>query len=355
MNKRLLKRVAAFAMAATMVFGNAAVALAADGTATGRSTYEGVVKPATYLQITVPTEAATDQFDFIADPNGLIDGVSKTTLGYTISGTDTGVYFATGSTLKSTSEPINVVNENYGGAYIGAEMKIKTAGSDTVTFATSSTWASTVKAKQLYLALQENGAEGTNFDYVKADGSSAKINVLIPGKPSNFTTSFTTASSETAAFGETRSYFVTASNAAFYGDPTKWESKGFQLYGAINKNAAWTQGDLVMPKIEVTWDFTQAADAVLTVNATTGVITMSGLTGAQNFAHKISLICSKGEYDLNSDSNVEWNVDNWSESEGGTLTLTLNSGWMTYLSGEKVTVRVEMTDGSVAIATQSIA
>lgn len=265
MNKKFLKRIVAFAMATTMVFGSSAIAFAAeDANLTGQSTYEGVVADAQYETITLPT-AAKDQFDFVADPNELINKfASGGGANFEFTGTDTGVYFASRSgsklILSSDSNPLEVKNKNYHDSDITVELDVTSAGSNSPAFASSSAWSS-VTAKELYLAVVGGSKDVSKTDYLDT-GKKAKISFTVSGCPSNYFTSSSSTEDESAAFGESRSYFVT-SKAANDIDDSLWVTGGFHLTGAINKNEGveWGAG-FTMPTIKVTWTIGKHTDGI---------------------------------------------------------------------------------------------
>ena len=79
---------------------------------------------------------------------------------------------------------------------------------------------------------------------------------------------------------------------------------------------------------------------------------MTGLTGAKNFAHRMTLSWGGTTSDnLDSDPNMDWDTSQWTEENGGTLKFKLSSGWVSGLSGELVTITVYLTDGSTLTAT----
>ena len=276
MNKRFLKRIVALATAATLVLGNSVIAFADEvDNMVGQGTYEGTVADAQYLTITLPT-ADDNQFDFVADPNQLISkwasGGGSNFNFDAITGTDTGIYFATrsGSTLKlsNSSLPLEAINKNYQDSDISVEVSIKTAGTNTPKFtsATSSWTGEKVTAKELYLAAMADGKNISGSDYIDT-GKAAKLSFTVSGSPANYTTDFTTtAAVGTAAFDETRQYFITASSAAVYDDNSLWATGGFHLTGAINKGADWTEG-FTMPELKVVWSIAEHISGGVDVNS----------------------------------------------------------------------------------------
>lgn len=334
MNKRFLKRLVAFTLAATMVVGNSVIAFAES--TTGRSTFEGIVPEYDVTTVTVPTAAEVgDKFDYIADPNGLLEqlkGTGADKNGYTIENdATTGIYFASGSTLMKASAPLEIENQTNVATTVDAEVQPATAGKGVV-FATSSAFTG-ITAKQLYLQLQDAAHPTTTYDYIKPDGSSATIRINVAGSPNNFTTGFTTHSSADAAFGEYREYFVTPKAGAL-----TWNKGSFQLTGNLNPNATWDDDkSLVFPKVTVTWSFNKAAKATMSI--TNNKITVSGLTADENVS-SLWLVKGKESYNLISsphNQTVEWDTANWSDKEGGTLGVTLKSDWNAW-SGETVKV-----------------
>lgn len=83
-----------------------------------------------------------------------------------------------------------------------------------------------------------------------------------------------------------------------------------------------------------------------------GTITMSGLTADINYAHSAILAYGQRSDELDSDPNMEWGLENWSEEEGGTLVFKLSPAWLAALDGLEATVTVKLTDDTTMAATQ---
>ena len=158
MNKKFLKRVVAFAMAATMVVGNGAIALADTAvSADGDGYFEGVEPDTPDLAaITLPT-AAAGLYEYVADPNGLIRkyGDSTITAKLPAAGDDTGIYFtASDGKFSADSQELEVENINYCDIDLTVDIAL-TGGSDTIKFASGSAWGTDNKENEMYLAAVE--------------------------------------------------------------------------------------------------------------------------------------------------------------------------------------------------------
>ena len=75
-----------------------------------------------------------------------------------------------------------------------------------------------------------------------------------------------------------------------------------------------------------------------------GVITISNLTADVNYAHSAVLEYGDESDDLDTDSNMEWDTDNWTEEDGGTLVFKLSQAWLDALNGKSATLTVHLTN-----------
>lgn len=134
---------------------------------------------------------------------------------------------------------------------------------------------------------------------------------------------------------------------------------GFTFTGAMNSNADWTK---VTGKVLITPTYTvETADSTVTpitgggamikagpqvsVSAT-GLITVSGMTSDKLFASMEISNKNGGPHDITV-ADVDWGMDNYNSSTGGSFTCQLGDVWMSTLAGYSAgKVKVTFTDGT---------
>ena len=85
---------------------------------------------------------------------------------------------------------------------------------------------------------------------------------------------------------------------------------------------------------------------------TSGLITITGLTATKNW-ESMTVTNENGTFDINSGA-VTWNNTQWSEENGGTLTVQLEESWLVTLRGKTGRTTVTLTDGSTISAPLAI-
>lgn len=263
------KRLLAVVVASTMVFGSSLTAFAAnvptDGTAgevtgAGTAEYEGNMPSYPAPSITLPT-VSTGQFNYIADPNGLI-ARSNSAKYSSATWSGQGVYFQTETgKYTDTSAPLEITNNSAYSLDIAVELKQTDTSKKNVKFSTDKTFANSAD-KELYLAL----TDGTNTVAISEDSTAvtpAVMNITVNGKPSNFE-------------------FKYASNAysiALKDNASGWNKSSVAVNGALNLASDWTSGDgdaaIVFPPVTVTYDVTMGAVPVFITNGGNKVVTLT--------------------------------------------------------------------------------
>lgn len=76
-----------------------------------------------------------------------------------------------------------------------------------------------------------------------------------------------------------------------------------------------------------------------------GLITITGLTAAKNY----KTVVVNGQSIEGGDAT--WDTANWTEADGGDVTIQLGSEWMNWLDGQSVTSVITYTDGTTAQST----
>lgn len=345
------RKVLAAVLAGTMVLGSGVVANAAEGSGEGSGSLD-VVEATDVFNVVLPTDSG-NQFDYILDPTGIIaetDAAKYASASFIPGKT---MYFrnepASGSdvaTYSDVSDSIKAYNKSTMDVEIKVQAKLATpSGIDIVTSAPAGGGGANTATPSIYLALKEGGNETA----ITSAGIVA-------------TSSITDAAShyEVVYATDSKTYKkqlnATASNAKLEDDfDGLFQSYKFNLTGSCNNDGKWVGLTEEPPKVSLVWTIEKPENAVAGGPITftnAGDITLTGLTGAKNFAHKMTLSWAGTTSDnLDSDPNMAWDISEWTEENGGTLKFKLSSGWISGLSGELVTVTVYLTDGSTLTAT----
>lgn len=322
MSKRNFKKFAAAALAATMVFGSAITAFA-DNSAVGEGSYEGGEIKYPILQVTLPT-IPEDAYDYIADPNGLIDLTDGAHYdGATFTG-DTGIYFQADNTkaaYSETSEALTVTNENAQDLDVTVKLEVSKKGDAIITYADSASFETEDTANKLYLAVGSvSGGDLAETVALSASGA-ATITTTVAGVPDNYEPKYVSGNGYTYEKKD---------------DASGWNDCSFALTGALNKNAKW--GDEVnFPEITVTWSYKEHSAAVyldtLTISPATLSVTATlpegvkvtkvelfkaGSSTATAMTSGTHYTLSAGKYTFKADALTNW--------KGGTLKFTYSDG-----------------------------
>lgn len=339
---RKTRRVMAVVLAATMVLGSSLTAFAEEpatsGGTNGEGTSEGHVNKHV-ISVTLPViQDGSTPFAYTMDPERLVNETNAAKYAedgseFTESAKANGVYFQTGEKkYDDKSTVLKVRSESSADVKLTVGVEVESAPTDIklVDEAPALTGEGAVTDPQLYLALKVD-------DTTKAVKSSEKVSIetTIEGKDDNFETKY-----------ENGAYVYKAKTD----DSITWNEAEIQMSGVASKASAER---LTAPTLKVTWKYEDPSAEPQVSFSTTGLITMSNLTADKNYAHSAILTLDGVENELDSDPNLTWGTDDWSSSDGGTLTFQLNQAWLDALSGKTVTVKVKISDGSYASATQT--
>lgn len=361
MSKKFRKVLAAI-LAGTMVLGSGVVANAAEG-AKGEAKGTGdldYAKEQDIFNVVLPTSAGT-QFNYILNPTDVIGDTDHAKYASASFVDGKTMYFrnqpASGSdiaTYSDVSDPITAYSKSTMDVQIKVKAKVATpSGIDiAASYQTdvAGSAASATATPSIYLGLMASGS---------TPGASTPI--TIAGIEDTATLSNANRYYEVVYATDSKTYKkqlnATGSNAKEEdGFDGIFDSHSFMLTGSCNPDGKWADVDMKdLPEVTLVWTIDKPENAATSSPITftnTGDITVTGLTAAKNFAHKMTLSWGDTVSDnLDSDPNMSWDITQWSEANGGTLKFKLSNGWVSGLSGELVTVTVYLTDGSTLTAT----
>lgn len=351
------KKIIAGALAATMVMGSSAVAFAADKEATSNGEGETqYVKVNDIFDVVFPTVAENaTTFDYLLDPNGLIEETSGDRYTGKVFDDDKTVYFLRSTKVDGTvagtagtancdytdkSDEIKVTNKSTEAVDLSVTAKVVDVPAE-IKMAAAKTFTGT--DAELYLGLI--GTDGTTPTEKAITADGVNLAASIPADATAYKVSWN---------ATTKQYEKALTTAAQAADYTGFKSYSFQLTGVCNTadGTDWSGLTDKAPKVDLTWsvkDFTVTGPQVSL--STSGVVTMSNLTEEKNYAHSAVLTYDGNDYELDKDKNLTWGTDNWDATDGGTLIFTLNQAWLDALSGKEASVTVKLTDNTTITTT----
>lgn len=245
------KRIAALAMAATMVVGSGFTAMAADagdtpapgtGGATGSGEYEGYVEEVSAFSVEVPTDAGTTAgFNFFVDPNKLLEKTGYASKGGNANEFDVNstLFFtrtiAAGdsSTKKYGNESDAITFTNKSSYDVDVEVAATVTGADGITLGEV---ADDAEAPTIELAIK-SGSDTPAV--ITADGG--KLTGKITGTPDNFS----------IQYKDNKYQYAVKDDA----DDDAWQTYSFNLTGACG--GTWTDAQAeAQPSVNLTWKVT---------------------------------------------------------------------------------------------------
>ncbi len=251
------KKVLAMVLATTMVVGSSMTVLAesSEGTTAGTGAVEGYVDTDVF-QVVLPTETS---FSFIIDPQGLI--AATTAAAYSGSTFESGatLFFAnTDGTYdySSTSDTYTITNKS--SVDVDVTVAATLTDYDGIEVSDSSTFASSNPA--IYLALVSG--DTTTAIAESDDKASATLTGSADEAPDG-------AYSITYSEGK---YSYTLDTANEY----DFDTYTFNLIGASNANADWSDLTEAAPTVSVTWTVTEHVDAPTFTATSTGLTYTTG-------------------------------------------------------------------------------
>ena len=362
---RNMKRFVALALATTMVLGSSVTAFAAnDGSSTGAGSSEGHVdKKAT--NVILPTiEEGSTPFAYTMDPERLIVATSHAKYGdaveFPAAASDTGVYFNNGKKGGEGADKDNIVYANTSAAQkvtnksshsIDLTVKAEAvAGANDIPLVANDEIDDATEAS-LYLGLKVGSEAAVAVD----EETAATKTVSIAGSEDNFKI-FAKADKSGYEYRALtlEEYKALDGNSAKTQDDydATWKTSTFQLEGAVTEEKEITSTTSA-PSIKVTWSWVDpSAGPQLTIAAAKGWITLSNLTSSANIS--TLFVARDGEsVNLRENTLVDWDVSEWSETNGGTCICKLQSAWAESedWQNKTCTVTATLTDGSTITKT----
>ena len=335
------KRILAVGLAASMVMGSSVVAFAAEGTGTGSGSLD-VVEKSDVFQVQLPTDSGT-MFNYILDPTGVIKATSAEKYSGATFGEGT-VFFANAATTEggatsysATSDAIKAVNKSTMDVQI--KVKASVAAASGITMSSTDTFDSADTTAGLYLALKDSDTNNSNTAITT---SGVELTSTIAALADAYETKYVDGK------------YVKQLEA----DATGFKEYSFQLTGACNPKGKWTGLTETPPTVNVVWsiaDPTAPVGPQVTVS-TSGAISITGLTAEQNYTSSDITAPNGSTYDSNVNP-IDWNTDNWSVEEGGSITGQLGSEWMDWLieNGGNIKFTIKLSDNTTKECTVTLA
>lgn len=272
--KKTFKRFLAFAMVAVMM-ANPVSVLAAEtteettspaiGSADASGDVEGFVDT-TIFKVVLPT-SADGTFDFIMDPQGLIDATSgEAYTGATFEDNAT-VFFNTASAnasgdYKSTSNYIEVLNRGTVAVNVSVEATVTGLNNITMASSDSAFTSGDAAVPELYLAFIASG------DCTSGGAAANTTPILTTGSGTTAKTTATIEATMPAASADFYEFNYASGNYTFdlkadkaSGDATIFPDYSFALTGACNSEADWTDAKNDIPDVQVIWTLEDAEAA----------------------------------------------------------------------------------------------
>lgn len=258
--KKFKQRIAV-ALAIVMVAGCSMTAFAAEenqGTVTGSGELEGTVSTDVW-NVQLPTKVVGDTtYDFILDPEGLIEETEAARYsGATFTG-DTGMFFANVSggdvsggdvsggdvSYSPTSDAKTIINKSSYAVDVTVTATVKAAvdSEHAVTLSEDNTFAND-KTTSIYLAL----TDGTNTGVVKTSTKVATISSTIGAAPDG-----------SYVYAYENDEYTYKLKADLSDDI--FEGYSFQLTGACNKVADWADFEDADPQVEIVYSVAKHAE-----------------------------------------------------------------------------------------------
>ena len=331
------KKIAAIAMAATMLAGSSLTVFASsEGTDSGTGSYEGFVDETSAFTVDVPTNAA-NVFNFFVDPNDLLKETGYARLGASESDFESGasLFFTKASgTPKYTKDSDSVTLENQSSYTVDVEVSATVTGAKGITLSADALTGEETDPT-LYLAIVHPTDSTPDTQAITAAGG--KLTGEIEGVADNFEIKY-----------QGGKYQYVAKTAG----TSPWKNYTFNLTGACG--GTWTDAQAeAAPVVELTWKITDPKAGPQMTVSTSGLISISNLTADKNFS---SLAVSYGTTvdKAIATSSHTWDKTNWTRDNGGSLTIQLLDTWVSNLSGQSATFTLKLSDGSTITTTVTI-
>ena len=358
------KRILAVSLAATMLMGSSAVVFAADQEASSSGEGETqFVSESDVFDVIFPTVGENETtFDYLLDPDGLIAETKGDRYTGKAFDDDKTVYFLRSKQVDGTvdgsagkcdytdkSDEIKVVNKSTEAVDLKVSAKVTDVPSE-IKMAAAKTFAGT--DTELYLGLM--GTDGTTPTEKAISAAGVELTASIAADAAAYETKW-----DASANGGKGAYVKSLTTAAQAADYAGFKSYSFQLTGVCNtaEGTDWSGLTDKAPKVDLTWsvkDFTVTGPQ-LSIDAN-GLITITGLTSEQNYG-SIEIAGADGVgYDMML-NQVTWDMDSYSEENGGNLGIQLGAAWLDYLrqAGGTADVTLTLSDNSTKTASVTLA
>lgn len=362
------KKVIAGLLTATMVMGSTGVVFAggSEGSSTGEGELEGVLNSDVY-DVVLPTVSA-GTFDFILDPEGLIDKTDAGRYeGATFTGTS-GMFFKNDeSSYSDKSNAFKVINKSSTEVTLDVTATVTDLGdnvalvglnaSDAPNFTTGND-----AVPEIYLALTDGAQTTPEVVPVVTTPASGDTPAVSEAELADKT--LDDADDQYAVkWDDTNEKYVKElkpvkkdgdPDSGDYLDETAFDEYSFNLVGACNKEADWTGLENIQPKVEVVWAVSVDYDTDVEPEAPVGPqiaidadgFSVTGLTADRNYRNMILEAGGLTQTFADVQKNCTLNTENWNSTSGGDMIATFGTGWKSYLSGKTVKITVELTDGT---------
>lgn len=266
-----MKKLAAIALAGTMVLSSAAVAFAEPaktGTSGGAGSVEGVVTEDVYNAV-LPTESTT-AYQYIVDPQELIRQTDAAKYSGATFGEGTVFFKNSDKAYSNTSNAEKIINKSSKPLDVTVAAKATvttddTEGATNAALATGKTFSEGNTALEVYLGITDS-VDGNAEKALTAAG--AEMKAVLGAAPEG---------AYEYQYDETKGYSYGLVADA---DKFKFAEYSFQINGAANAAAEW-KADTGVPAVSVTWTVDLAA-AGATVTVPTPEQTQTPATVACN-------------------------------------------------------------------------
>lgn len=272
--RRIMAMVLASAMMCTPMTAFAAEGAQTDpeansGSLEGTGTVEGIAEMKVY-SVVLPTTTDNEAFKFVLDPQNLIAETAvdanndQRTFADGTTGNE-GLYFTdTDGKLSTTSDTLVATNKSSYDLDISLKASVTdlTSADDadkaySISMADSATFDTTNTNLSMYLALQHKVTGDADTTTTPITSSEITIPATVPGDANAYQLQYDSSA-------DTKYSYVLTDAAKE--DTYSWNTVEFNLTGACNTNADWTNAVDATPKVEVTWELTEHVDSYLSAN-----------------------------------------------------------------------------------------
>jgi len=375
------KKLIACVLAATLVLGSTTVFFGAEtekqtsdeGSFEGGGDFEGSVDTEVF-NVVVPVEYATDTasssaFDFILDPEGLINttsGAAHTGMTFPASG-GTMYFKVSGNAYDTKSQTLVAKNLSSTDVNITLDAKVTVPTSNAaLTLAEDANWG-TDTALEIYLEIVEVSDDGISVATsaaIATEATATTAGAVYTGGLKSTLESYADAYEVVYTSGVGYEFKITTAAAV----GVTADTYEFYITGACNTNADWSQyveGE--DPEISVVWKVemvgaeTETADPVTSVKGVAAVDNVITLAASYNKSTGVSLPYTVASGDITilsvkfgtAATNVSTAIGSNNLSTANS-TIKITGLWQGASSGDTRYVHVTFSDGTVAKITLTV-